>query len=105
MVSCTPAARAAAQLAKTGKPLRAGQRVRFFIILGEPGVYAWDLPQPVNPLALDVRRYTELALRAAAAVVQPLGVTEDSLKDKVLEDMACLPLPLWRPRLAAAGCQ
>jgi DNA polymerase-2 len=98
----SPAARAAAQLAAVGKPLRAGQRVRFFITLGEPGVYAWDLPQPVNPLALDVLRYTELALRAAAAVVQPLGITEQALKDRVLEDATRLPMPLRRPRLAAA---
>jgi DNA polymerase-2 len=91
--SPSPAARAAAQLAAAGKPLRAGQRVRFLITLGEPGVHAWDLPQPVNPAVLDLRRYAELTLRAAASVVQPLGVTEEALKDWVLEDVVRLPLP------------
>jgi DNA polymerase elongation subunit (family B) len=97
----SPAARAAAQLAAVHKPLRAGQRVRFFITLGEPGVHAWDLPQPVNPASLDLRRYAELTLRAAAAVVQPLGVTEQALKDRVLEDVVRLPLP--RKQLPASG--
>lgn len=91
--SPSSAARAAAQLAAAGKPLRAGQRVRFLVTLGEPGVHAWDLPQPVNPASLDLRRYAELTLRAAAAVVQPLGITEEALKDRVLEDVVKLPLP------------
>jgi DNA polymerase-2 len=91
--SPSPAARAAAQLAAAGRPLSAGQKVRFLITLGEPGVHAWDLPRPVNPAALDLRRYAELTLRAAGSVVQPLGITEEALKDKVLEDMVRLPLP------------
>jgi DNA polymerase-2 len=95
----SPAARAAAQLAAEGKLLRAGQRVRFFITLGEPGVHAWDLPQPVNPASLDLRRYAELTLRAAATVVQPLGISEQALRDWVMEDMLRLPLPGGKFRL------
>jgi hypothetical protein len=56
-------------------------------------VWAWDLPQPVNPAALDLRRYTELTLRAAASVVQPLEISEQALRDWVMEDMVRLLLP------------
>jgi DNA polymerase-2 len=89
----SPAARAAAQLKAVGKETRPGQHVRFLYMLGEPGVWAWDLPQPVNPAALDLRRYTELTLRAAASVVQPLEISEQALRDWVMEDMVRLLLP------------
>jgi DNA polymerase II len=77
----SPAARAAAQLESIGKSLRPGQRVRFLYTRGEPGVYAWDLPDPPNPASLDRARYAELLLRAGATVLQPLGISEDTLRD------------------------
>ena len=76
----SPAARAAAQLAAVGKPRRAGQRVRFLYMLGEPGVHAWDLPTPPDRRSLDLARYQELLIRAVGAVMQPFGISEDELR-------------------------
>jgi DNA polymerase-2 len=76
----SPAARAAAQLAAVGKHRRAGQRVRFLYTLGEPGVHAWDLPNPPDWRSLDLARYQELLVRAVGAVVQPFGIQEDELR-------------------------
>ncbi len=72
----SPAARAAAQLAREGVLLRPGQRVRFLFTLGQPGVHAWDLSTPPDPAAIDVRYYRELLLRAVRTVLEPLGVGE-----------------------------
>jgi DNA polymerase II len=77
----SPAARAAAQLENIGKSLRPGQRVRFLYTRGEPGVYAWDLPEPLDPASLDQARYAELLLRAGGTILQPLGISEDTLRD------------------------
>jgi DNA polymerase-2 len=76
----SPAARAAMQLEQAGKARRPGQRIKFVYTYGDPGVYAWDLPQPVDPRAIDVGRYTILMLRAAAAVLQPLDIKENELR-------------------------
>jgi DNA polymerase-2 len=65
-------ARAAAQLQAVGKTVRPGQRVQFLYTLGEPGVYAWDSPQPPNPLIVDVDRYCRLLLRAANTILDPI---------------------------------
>src|SRR4030065_363948 len=80
----SPAARAAAQLAAVGKHLRPGQRVRFVYTLGEPGVQAWDLPQPPELRSIDQERYRVLLFRAAATILQPFGVQEEDLKTRVL---------------------
>jgi DNA polymerase elongation subunit (family B) len=80
----SPAARAAAQLAAIGKNLRPGQRVRFVYTLGEPGVRAWDLPQPPDMRSIDQERYRVLLLRAAATILQPFGLQEEDLKTRVL---------------------
>ncbi len=88
--SPSPAARAAAQLQSIGKTLRPGQCVRFIYTLGEPGVYAWDLPEPLDPAQVDVRRYTTLLMRAAATVLQPLGFGEKELRQRLLDGVvAC----------------
>jgi DNA polymerase-2 len=71
--SPSPAARAALQLAKTGRTLRPGQRVRFLLTRGEPGIHAWDLPDPPDPRTLDVPRYRTLLLRAAETVLKAVG--------------------------------
>jgi DNA polymerase II len=98
--SPSPAARAAAQLAGVGKHLRPGQRVRFLYTRGEPGVYAWDLPEPVSRAALDVARYTELLLRAGGSVLGPFGIGEAALRLWVQEGERVRPLRLGeRPTL------
>jgi DNA polymerase-2 len=83
--SPSPAARAAAQLQDIGKTLRPGQCVRFIYTLGEPGVYAWDLAETLEPSRVDVSRYITLLLRAAATVLQPLGYGEPDLRQRLLE--------------------
>jgi DNA polymerase elongation subunit (family B) len=75
----SPSARAATQLQEVGKERRPGQRIKFIYTYGDPGVHAWDLPWPVDPKLIDVGRYTTLMLRAAAAVLQPLGINETDL--------------------------
>jgi DNA polymerase elongation subunit (family B) len=82
--SPSPAARAAMQLAAVGKHMRPGQRVRFIHTLGEPGVHAWDLPTPPDPRSVDVKRYQTLLLRAAGSLLQPFGIQEQALSDRLL---------------------
>lgn len=78
--SLSPAARAAKQLLAAGKQVKPGQRVRFLFTLGEPGVYAWDLPSRPVPAAVDIPRYCELLLRAACEVLSPFGASEAMLR-------------------------
>lgn len=84
----SPVARAVAQLVAVGKPASPGQRVRFLYTRGEPGVYAWNLPQPPNPASVDVNRYSELFLRAASAILQPFGVSEERLRHWLFSNAA-----------------
>jgi len=79
-----PAARAALQLLDVKKQTRAGQRVRFIHTLGEPSVFAWDLPGPFDMRTVDVPRYIDLLLRAASTIFQPLGVPEEKMRSIVL---------------------
>jgi DNA polymerase-2 len=76
----SPAARAAAQLAKIGKEFIPGQRVSFLYTRGRPGVVAWDLPGRPNPGMIDTERYAELLCRSAYTLLQPLGVKEQTLR-------------------------
>jgi DNA polymerase-2 len=82
----SPVARAVSQLAREGKSTRPGQYVRFIYIYGNPGVHAWDLSVPLNPAAVDVKRYRTLLIRAAHTVLQPLGVSEQDLELWLHED-------------------
>jgi DNA polymerase-2 len=91
----SPPARAAAQLLVLGKSFRPGQRVRFIYTRGEPNVYAWDLPEPLNPAAVDLARYARLLLRAASAVLEPFGIAPAGLAHLVG------PLPVNQLRLSA----
>jgi DNA polymerase-2 len=75
----SPPARAAAQLQALGKSFRPGQRVRFIYTRGEPNVYAWDLPDTLNPAVVDLVRYVRLLLRAASAVLEPFGIESTTL--------------------------
>jgi DNA polymerase II len=79
------AARAAAQLQAAGKARQPGQRIQFILTRGEPGVYAWGLPQPLDPRCIDLARYETLTLRAAQTVLQPWGVTLAELGDWLAE--------------------
>jgi DNA polymerase-2 len=76
----SPAALSAAQLAAVGKTVKPGQRVRFLYIRGEPGVHAWDLPDPPQAAAIDVPRYAELLIRAVRTLLEPQGVDEAELR-------------------------
>ncbi len=67
--------------------------MRFIFTRGEPGVYAWDLPEPLNPAAVDVERYTRLTLRAAHAILQPLGVDEDVLENWIIRNASYVAPP------------
>ncbi len=88
--SPSPAAIAAAQLARIGKPVRPGQRVRFLYTRGEPGVIAWDLPEQPAPAAIDIPRYVELFIRAARTILEPHGFDEQTLR-------GWLSAPLFTP--------
>jgi DNA polymerase-2 len=104
----SPVARAAAQLEALGKTTRPGQHIRFLYTRGEPGVHAWERTPAPDPAALDAPYYTELLLRAAATVLDPLGVEEEMLRQWLLSRAAYgappgrlpptdLPLPLNSP--------
>ncbi len=82
--SPSPAARALQQLQNIQKTLKPGQCVRFIYTRGDPGVHAWDLPEPPDPDCVDVQRYTNLLIRAASTILQPLGVSETALRDRLL---------------------
>jgi DNA polymerase-2 len=83
-VTPSPAARAAAQLSRAGKEIRPGQRIRFVYTRGKPGVAAWDLVGLPSREQLDIERYRTLALRAVYTVLQPFGITEETLEDWLL---------------------
>jgi DNA polymerase-2 len=89
----TPTAAALAQLEAVGKSLRPGQRMRFLLTLGNPGVHAWDLPEKLDTQRLDVERYKVLFLRAAFTLMQPLGFSETGLEDWLFEREHPLELP------------
>ena len=91
--SPSPAAQAARQLEGLGKSMRPGQPVRFVYTLGKPGVHAWDLPESLDPRRVDLRRYRTLLLRAAAAVLGPLGVQEAQIKLVMDEGERIVSLP------------
>jgi DNA polymerase-2 len=90
--SPSPVARAVRQLEAAGKTVRPGQCVRFVYLRGQQ-VHAWDIPAPLNPASLDAARYIELLLRAAATLLQPLGVSEATLRDWLISRAGYLAPP------------
>ncbi len=90
----SPAAIAAKQLQSRGKALKRGQRVKFLYIAPGPGVRAWGLPLQLDPRSIDSAQYRKLILRAAHEVLQPLGVTEQSLKRWLLNPASYSPSQL-----------
>jgi DNA polymerase-2 len=94
----SPAARAAMQLQRVGKLCFPGQRIRFVYTLGVDGVHAWDLADTVDEGHIDKQYYTKLICRAAASILQPLGLDEAILQAWVLGHAWQRPLPLTSQR-------
>ncbi len=94
--SPSPAARAALQLRQAGKEPQPGQRIRFLHTRGPRKVWAWDLPEPLDPRQIDTPLYRRLLLRAAADILQPFGITEQALALRLQGGAAALPLPFSR---------
>jgi DNA polymerase elongation subunit (family B) len=99
----SPACRAVMQLEAIGKPRRPGQRIRFWFVRGDAVVHTWDLPAKVDTAVLDTERYTTLLLRAASAILQPLGMSEAELRQAVLADAWQLPLSIHQSDMLAFG--
>jgi DNA polymerase-2 len=89
----SPVARAAGQLQEAGKDIRMGQRIHFIYTRTKQGVYAWDLPEPLNPTWVDIARYKELLFRAVYEILQPLGVTESVLRNWIFSQASYLLPP------------
>jgi DNA polymerase-2 len=90
----SPAAKAARQLVKAGKQVKLGQSIRFLYTQGTHGVHAWDLPTAVNASSIDVAYYSELLLRAAFTVLEPIGVKKSELYDWAMNGAFQPRLPL-----------
>jgi DNA polymerase-2 len=84
---------AARQLQSHGKTIKRGQSIRFIYVAPGPGVRAWDLPILPDPKSIDVLRYKELVLRAVYEVLQPIGVTEKTLRDWLFSRAGYLAQP------------
>jgi len=96
----SPVARAAAQLQAIEKNVRMGQRIKYFHTRTKRGIHAWDVPEPFNPLFVDTAKYKELLFRAVHEVLQPLGVTENILRNWMFSDASyLLPPGVLHPRL------
>jgi DNA polymerase-2 len=74
-------ARAAFELAKTGKVLGAGQMVEYVHVRGEPDVLPLELAVGLKPDVLNLNEYSKLFLRMAFELLQPFGVDEETLTD------------------------
>ncbi|HTP01347.1 MAG TPA: DNA polymerase domain-containing protein [Anaerolineales bacterium] len=89
----TPAMVALQQLENAGKALRPGQTVRLIYTLGKPTARAWDLPEPIDPRSVDVRRYCRLLIRAINNVLEPvMGIANplSAIETRQLELFATL---------------
>lgn len=71
---------AARQLQASGKIVKMGQQVRFIYVSRGP-VIAADLHTEIDLRTINVTEYKELVLRAVHDMLQPLGVTERTLRD------------------------
>ncbi len=88
-----PAARAARQLQEKGMIVQMGQRVQFIYTISEVGVHAWGLQDTLNPALMDISRYKEILFRAVHEVLQPLGLTENVLRDWMFSNTGYLLPP------------
>ena len=82
----SPAARAVVQLVAAGKERFPGQRIRFLLMRGETGVWAWDLPDEPDPKGIDTAVYIELTFRAMETILEPWGVKRPLLDEWVLNE-------------------
>jgi DNA polymerase-2 len=100
----SPAARAVRQMEAAGKKVRPGQRVRFLFTLGEPGVFAWDVPARPDYRRIDLKHYRLLFERAVRTVLEPIRQSVSKGQDD--ECLYLFPLPASRNRLpVSAGRQ
>lgn len=77
----SPAAVAANQLIKAGKPIGAGQNIDFLHIKDNPFVIAWNLVEKDSPPKLDVEWYCDQLLRAADEVLCSFGIPKATLQE------------------------
>jgi DNA polymerase II len=77
----SPVARAALQLQALGKEIHMGQKIKFLYTKSKAGVQAWDLPETIPCSHIDTARYKELLFRAVYEILQPLGVSENVLRN------------------------
>jgi len=89
----SPLASAARQLQTQGRKIKMGQRIRFVYIRPAPGVHAWGLPNGPDLRSIDILRYQELVLRAVYEILQPLGLTDSTLRHWLLEKVGYLVSP------------
>jgi DNA polymerase-2 len=76
----SPIVVAARQLQAHGKTVKMGQRVRF-VHVSRGGVAAADAPTEIDPRSIDVFQYRELVVKGVHDLLQPLGVSERTLRD------------------------
>jgi DNA polymerase-2 len=110
--SPSPAARAVRQMQAAGKVVRPGQRVRFLFTRGQPGVQAWDVPDPPDIRCIDVKRYRVLFDRAVQMVLTPIqqsvtgGVESECLYLFPVKTTERMKGPSWNimaPRISGDG--
>jgi DNA polymerase-2 len=94
----SPAALAAMKLESNGKPVRMGQSTRFLFVRGEQKIAAWDASEEITYSILDFQRYAELMVRAMGNILQPFGIEEGALRQRVLCNASYLELPGLRKK-------
>jgi DNA polymerase-2 len=89
----SPVARAACQLQAMGTSIQMGQKIQFVYVKTKSGVQACGLPDPVNTNWIDTAKYKELVFRAVYEVLQPMGVTQDVLRNWLFAKASYLLTP------------
>ncbi len=89
----SPVARAASQLQAIGRNVRMGKKIQFVYARTKLGVRAWDLPETFNPNSIDTAKYKELLFRAIYEALQPLGVTQNVLRNWMFSEVNYLLPP------------
>lgn len=89
----SPVARAARQLQAAGKNIRMGQRIQFVYTKTKQGVWARGAPEPLSLPQIDIAKYKELLFRAIHELLQPIGVTENVLRNWMFSQASYLILP------------
>jgi DNA polymerase elongation subunit (family B) len=90
--SMSPIAVAARQLDAHGKKMEMGQDIRFIHVRGGHVVPA-DLPIEIDPRNVDVSKYKDLVLLGVHDLLQPLGVTERTLRDWLFKKAGYITAP------------